>query len=178
MNDNNITPVSYAPGNDGALSQLVNAHDLPTLLNAGFKVAISLGAILAVIQIARAGLMYTGFLSYFEQIGSDKSKAKRVLNDAIFGLVLLLAVWIILYTINPDLLNLDILRNVKGNAISTGTPALPQGVGGSANLSSDYKYFFNDMSGVQQNYTTLEACQQGRQAVVNAGGSAYDCQQR
>jgi hypothetical protein len=157
---------------------------LPTLLNAGFKVAISLGAILAVIQIARAGLMYTGFLSYFEQIGTDKSKAKRVLNDAIFGLVLLLAVWIVLYTINPDLLNLDVLRSVRGNAVSGGaaaspsTPASPQGIAGSGNLSSEYKYFFNDASGIQQNYTTLEACQQGRQVIVSAGGSAYDCQQR
>ena len=89
---------------------------LPDMLQAMFYMAISIGAILAVIQIARAGYLYvTG-----DMVPQNKTKAKVVLQDAILGLILLLAVWVILNTINPDILKLDFTRNLpKGGASQT-----------------------------------------------------------
>lgn len=105
-----ITPSSAPSGtvSMGALDTLFAAKDLPSVLNALFVLAISIGAVLAVLRIA-----YAGYLYLKGDIWGNKSKAKDYLQDAVFGLVLLLAVWVILHSINPDLLNLDILRSIK-----------------------------------------------------------------
>ena len=42
---------------------------------------------------------------------SSKQNARQMISEVVLGLLLLLAVWIILNQINPDLLNLNILRS-------------------------------------------------------------------
>lgn len=76
--------------------------DLPTFLNKVFILAISIGAILAVLRIIFAGALYMG-----TDVFSKKNDAKTILQDAVLGLLLLLGTYLILKQINPDLLNLN-----------------------------------------------------------------------
>ena len=91
---------------------------LADYLNNIFEIVISIGGILAVLRIAYAGYLYMGSAGMW----STKEKAKEMLGDAIIGLLLLFAIYLILNLINPDLLNL----NVKLTKVptSTQTPAV------------------------------------------------------
>lgn len=80
-----------------------------TFVNNFFKIALSIGAILAVLRIAVGGFTYMT-----SDAAGTKGKAKEILGDAVIGLLLLLSIWIILYQINPCLLRLDILTNIDG----------------------------------------------------------------
>lgn len=84
------------------------AGDIASFINSAFKVALSVGAILAVLRIAYAGYLYMG-----TDMWHTKSHAKEILGDVVLGLLLLLGIYLILWQINPDLLRLDILRNIK-----------------------------------------------------------------
>lgn len=96
------------------LSQAFKANDLPSFFQGLFNMAIALGAMLAVLRLA-----YAGFVYMTTDIWSSKENAKEVITNAILGLLLLLAVWLILKQINPDILNLDILRSLdKGGGTS------------------------------------------------------------
>ncbi len=100
----------------GTPPQPEDKSSLAAFLNSAFRVALSVGAILAVLRIAYAGYLYMG-----NDMWSHKSKAKEILGDIVLGVLLLLSIWLILKQINPDILNLDILRNVK-QAPSTTAP--------------------------------------------------------
>lgn len=102
-----FVPLSQGTESSPLLSGILRSESLPQFLNGLFKFAIAIGAMLAVLQFARAGFMYMT-----SDVWSDKSHAKEILADTILGLFLLLAVWLILNTINPDILNLDAVRNI------------------------------------------------------------------
>ena len=97
-------------GSSPLLSKLFdpNTTSLAQFFNTLFKAAIVIGAILAVLKLGYAGAIYM-----MSDLVSDKGKARGIIQNVVFGLLLLLAVWLILNQINPDILNLDILRNVK-----------------------------------------------------------------
>ncbi len=103
-----FAPLSQGTESSPLLSGILRSESLPQFLNGLFKFAIAIGAMLAVLQFARAGFMYMT-----SDIWSNKQRAKDILWDAVLGLLLLLAVWLILNTINPEILNLDAVRNVK-----------------------------------------------------------------
>jgi len=80
---------------------------LAQFFNTLFKTAIVVGAILAVLKLG-----YAGFLYMTTDLPGSKGSSKTIIQQTVMGLLLLLAVWLILNQINPDILNLDILRNV------------------------------------------------------------------
>ncbi len=86
---------------------------LPGFLNAVFNIVLSVGAMLAVLQLVRAGYMYMG-----SDMWSSKGKAKEIIGNAVFGILLLLSIYLILRQINPDILNLNILRNVPTGGLN------------------------------------------------------------
>ena len=86
--------------------------DFPTMVNALFKGAISVGAILAVLQLARAGFMYMGGESW-----GTKEKSKEIMRQASLGLLILLSIYLVLEQINPQLLDLNILNKVDPSKI-------------------------------------------------------------
>jgi hypothetical protein len=96
--------VSLAP----FLTQAIGSGSLSELFNAAFRIAIAIGAILAVVRI-----VYGGFLYMTTDTFSTKGAAKEVLKGAFQGLFLLLAVWIILNQINPQILNLNFLQGLS-----------------------------------------------------------------
>ena len=104
-----FVPLAQTPAGS-KLGQLYNSSgDFSTFVNGAFKFALALGAIVAVLRIAWAGYLYMGQADMW----SSKGKAKQILGDVTLGLVLLLAIWLILNQINPDILKLNALRNIR-----------------------------------------------------------------
>lgn len=108
------------------LGNLIASDNLSSFFNAFFKTAIVAGAMLAVLRLGYAGFMYMTTDSF-----GDKGKAKTIIQDVVIGLLLLLSIWLILNQINPNLLNLNILRGVSSGYDASGTPINNnQGFGG------------------------------------------------
>lgn len=96
------------------ISPLFNADSSTTLVdlfNAFFFLAIAIGAILAVLRLGYAGIIYMT-----TDLWHSKQGAKEIISQAVLGILLLLAVYLILFQINPDILNLDILRSTQQGA--------------------------------------------------------------
>lgn len=85
-----------------------NTTSLAQFFNSLFKAAIVIGAMLAVLRLG-----YAGFVYMTSDIPGMKGNAKEIIQNAVLGLLLLLAVWLILRQINPQILNLDVLQNIK-----------------------------------------------------------------
>ncbi len=93
--------------------------DLGQYLGDIFKLGIGLCGVFAVLMIVIGGLEYT----MTEKVAS-KEDAKSRISGAIVGLLLALSSYIILYTINPDLVKLNFL-----NKLNTATSKTSSGDG-------------------------------------------------
>ena len=80
-------------------------------LNAVFQILMIGGSILAVVMIVVGGVQYMTS----DVLGTKEAGRERIKN-AVFGLILLLCTYIILRTINPDLLTFKILTDAVGSA--------------------------------------------------------------
>ena len=100
-----VSRVDLAPFMTRAFSADAN---LGEFVNAMFLAAIAIGAMLAVLQLARAGFLYMGSDAW-----GQKQKAKHLLQDAFVGLLILLSVWLVLNQINPQILELDVLEGIE-----------------------------------------------------------------
>ena len=118
--------VRYAPLTDiEGFSKVViqDAQDwLPTdingLINFAFYVMIAVAVVLAIFGVIRGGYVY---LSSGDS-GSNKSRAKRILQASVGGLLLALGGWLILNTINPQILDSKIsFNNLNSNGFKDTT---------------------------------------------------------
>lgn len=75
-----------------------------TYLPAMFKLAIGVAAVLAFIMLTYAGVLYMTTDAI-----SGKGKAKGYIENALWGLLLVIGAWVILNTINPQLLSFNLL---------------------------------------------------------------------
>ncbi len=98
-----FVPIVKDLGANPALNKAMTDADLASFLNSGFKIAVIVGAMLAVARIGYGGFLYMGSDSW-----TNKSRAKEVLVDAVTGLVILLAIVLILQYINPNILKLNL----------------------------------------------------------------------
>lgn len=73
---------------------------LGSYLSMMLKLVIGLAAVLAVLMIAIGGVQYMS-----SELISGKEAAKGQMTNAVLGLMLALSSWVLLNTINPDLLN-------------------------------------------------------------------------
>lgn len=89
-----------------------SSGDLGKFINSLFTFALSIGAILAVLRIAWGGYLYM-----VTDMWSTKDHAKEILSETILGLFLLIAVYLILHQINPNILKLDILKTLRENRV-------------------------------------------------------------
>jgi hypothetical protein len=103
------TFVPLAPSDGSKIGTLYsNSPDLPTFLSNLFAAALSIGAILAVLRLTYAGYQYMTSDAW-----SSKHHAKEIIGNVVLGLLLLLSIYLILYQINPDILKLNFLQNLK-----------------------------------------------------------------
>lgn len=75
-------------------------NDLGSYLEGIFKFLLSISVLFAVVMVTWGGVLYITT----DAIGG-KSEGKKKITQAILGLLLALVSWLILNTINPDLLN-------------------------------------------------------------------------
>jgi len=103
------TPGQYQPlavGIPGVTDKGAGATpSLVDYLNAIFTLTISLAASFAVVRIVVAGFQYM-----MTDAWGGKEEAVSTIWAVVIGLIVLLLSWVVLHTINPDLVNLDILR--------------------------------------------------------------------
>jgi heme/copper-type cytochrome/quinol oxidase subunit 4 len=93
----------------GKLGTLYTSSSLSDFINGLFKFGIAIGAIGAVLRLAYAGYLYMGQ----SDMWSHKGQAKSIITDVTLGLLLLLGVYLILYQINPDIVNLKALNDIQ-----------------------------------------------------------------
>jgi len=99
------TSTEFVPlTNIPALTDLGTGFTLEAFLNGLFRIAIGAAAVIAVLQIMRAGIMYMASDSGF----AEKKEAKNLIGLAIGGLVLVLSPVIVFSIINPKILSLKI----------------------------------------------------------------------
>jgi hypothetical protein len=86
--------------------------DLPALLKWLFKIIFSVTALLAVVMLVLGGIE-----TMVSSVASVKTRGKERAWAALYGLLILAGSYLILYTINPDLVRL--------NLFIPGTPSIP-----------------------------------------------------
>jgi len=87
------------------LSGLYTTGSLTDYINKMFLFLIAIGGMLAVGRLA-----YAGWLYMLGESSNGVKKAKTIIGDVVIGLLLLLSIWLILDLINPQILNLDVLK--------------------------------------------------------------------
>lgn len=87
--------VGYEDG-EGSLSDYINAI---------FNIVIAFAAMIAVLRVIMGGFQYMT-----TEAVTTKGEARSTIQNAIFGLILLGGSWLILNTINPQILNLSALN--------------------------------------------------------------------
>ena len=111
-NSNTFVPLANYEG-----SQLQDVYGSGTnafgiTLNSFWGIALSIGAFAAVLRIVYAGFLYEG-----GDFWDKKQKGREILKDVVIGLLLLFGIWLILYQINPCLLDFSrILKDLKGSS--------------------------------------------------------------
>jgi len=81
-------------------TELTNTTSLGGFLAQAFSLGLALAAALAVIMIVWGGVEYMLSESFI-----SKGDGKKKIMDALTGLLLALVSWLILFTINPEILN-------------------------------------------------------------------------
>jgi hypothetical protein len=95
---------SFNPAQSNALSKYINIV---------IKTLIGIAAVLAVIMIVMGGIEYMT-----SELISSKEEGRHRITNAVIGLLIALGAYLILYTINPDLLNkIDIQNEIETAAI-------------------------------------------------------------
>lgn len=107
------TPLAPLPGMTPDTTK-----DFPSYVNFIIKLVIGLCGALAVLMIVVGGIQYMGNESIFGQ-----TEAKKQIFNAIAGLLIALGAWVLLNTINPDLLKLDM--NVRSVSVVIETETVP-----------------------------------------------------
>lgn len=106
-----------------------NTTNLSTYLSGLFRLGIGLAVTLAIVMIVYGGIQYM-----VSDVPGIKVNAKETIKNAILGLLLVLASWLILYTINPELVRFNLIGSLdnaaRGVQIIGGTP------GGSGNTNT------------------------------------------
>lgn len=117
-----IVTIGSPAGDTGfvALAPIANLSDddytdLPKYLNAVFNLVISVAAMLAVIMIVIHGVQYM-----LKESVPDTKNSLDGIRNAVMGLILLLVSWLILFVINPQILDLSALKSSLSGTTAPG----------------------------------------------------------
>lgn len=127
------------------IDTLQSGTSLAPFLSQVYKICIGLAAVLAVLQLMRAGVMYMGGDSI-----TEKKEARELITLSIIGLLLVLSPVIVFTIINPKILQLDINasslkteiqfiqnpRGANGAAPAANTPAATPAASGNTPAAS------------------------------------------
>lgn len=108
------TPLERIPGTEE------NSGEMDDYIQAIYRFALWSVGIAALFMIAVGGMMYLTSAGNTSQVGT----AKKVIFDALIGLLLAILAWLILYVINPDLVEVDLdfsAASIQNVATTSGT---------------------------------------------------------
>jgi len=109
-------PLSPLPGIGqtvpGGTETVIDVTQHQAYFEGMFRLLISIATALAVIMIMIGGMQYMMSGAF-----STKEEGKKRIFAAVFGLLLAFLAWVILFTINPNLLRLEFNPNVRGGYI-------------------------------------------------------------
>src|SRR3990167_790276 len=88
---------------DGANSAPTDTTTAEPYIKGIFTLIIAIAGGLAVVRIIFGGIQYMPTDAF-----EGKSEAKTIIQNAIWGLLLAISAWLILYTINPDLIKFNL----------------------------------------------------------------------
>jgi hypothetical protein len=111
-------PVNYADINlSFALGNVTTVSDLGNYIQVAYNVLLGIGTTIAIVMLMVGGFQYVLGAGAPEQL----AKGKKRMKDAVIGLVLLMSAYVILFTVNPQLVKLQVptLRMTKGIQILT-----------------------------------------------------------
>lgn len=91
-------------------------------LKAIFQLGIGIAVTLAIVMLVVNGIQYM-----FSDIPGVKVSAKNNLGGIIFGLILAFSSWLILYTINPNLVEFDLIASLRDAAGTVASSTPPTG---------------------------------------------------
>lgn len=97
-----LAPLPDPDKNNNELLETIDPKGLGSYLNPMIKILIGFAAVLSVVMIVVGGLEYMT-----SELISSKEEGKKRILGAIFGLLLALGAYALLFTINPDLLKSD-----------------------------------------------------------------------
>ncbi len=115
-----FVPLTGLPG----VQSVSETNSISNFLNSLYRICIGLAAVLAVIQITRAGMVYM-----LQDSFTEKKEAKHLIQMSLLGLLLVLTPTIVFSIIDPRILNLDI--NAGGLAFEKAGPLGPSTQSGS-----------------------------------------------
>lgn len=105
-----LTYVPLEPLNNASATTY---NSLSAYLNLVFNILLSIGGMIAVVTLVLGGITYM-----VSEIVDKKSEARKRMQAAIIGLLLLLGCWLILHEINPNLTQFSLL-NLPGQTAAT-----------------------------------------------------------
>lgn len=89
--------------------------DFPSYIVAVYKFGLWTIGISALLMITLGGYIYLTSAGNASQVG----KAKGIITDAIIGLIMAITSWLLLYTINPDLVQIPALSSSSSSSSSS-----------------------------------------------------------
>lgn len=115
-----FVPLTQLPGLTSISTLSATSMTLPGFINNLYRISIGLAAFFAIVQITWAGLI---FMSSADSI-SKNTKARGKIFNAVIGLVLVLAPFVVFSVINPSILNISLnFSSLQGTQGSTGVTA-------------------------------------------------------
>jgi len=167
------TPMEQIPGFNAGT-------DFYSYISTVYNLGIWVVGISALLMISIGGFMYITAAGNATSMG----KAKGVIGDALFGLVLALVSYLLLYIINPDLVNIKKISNAPGG-IGSSSPSAYSGAGVTGTLAvgcSNYDAAFDSAAGGDVNKKCLlkaiasaeSTCNPNLESPVNKNGTR-DC---
>ena len=166
-----LTGIDGSSSSFGPLADVFKSGGTPgggliSFTNSLFTTAISIGALLAVLMIA-----YGGWQLMVSDIADKRREANERIQNAIIGLLMLLATVLVLRTVNPDIVALRLFQGtaqVTSGSNTTNGNNTSQSSGLPTPVSSPYGYCAQtaDLSGYYC-YTGSE----GQSKCVNAHGN-------
>jgi hypothetical protein len=123
INYNLLAPIPLEDAGGKATNQ-IDVSNPAVYISGLFKLIIGLAGGLAVVMIIYGGIIYMSTDAF-----NQKNEARGIIENAIWGLLLAISSWLILNTINPELLNMNLDIKKLDVATTNITPPTPP-VGG------------------------------------------------
>lgn len=112
-----LEPLPCLAGSTGCKNGALDTSSIASAIPNAFKLLIGAGAIIAVVMIVLGALTYM-----FSDIAGNKKNALTRIRNAMWAIVILVSSYLILYTINPDLVTFKLNLSVVGNYSTTPNP--------------------------------------------------------